>query len=144
MAVISIQLWEKIRQSIPEEDFLFRHRMKKYVPGNHNGASDPFLYLIWWLLSRHTRYLIRENSYVHDFGFVFGHLPGAPFAHLTRDEWNELYVLFYMEHKMRFISRYSDWGLEKFSHRSWRRNDRQMKEWGFETYQDWEGSKRAA
>lgn len=129
-------LWEQVRDSIPTS-FKYKDQLNHKEPGNHNGASSPFRIFYPIIYELEERSVIRDNSYVHDFGYIFGHLPGAPYAHLTRNQWDKLYRDYYIRHDMIFTSRTHYFFTDNFGQKSWDRNDHRMHEWGYYQYSDY-------
>lgn len=129
-----LPLWGDIRSTIPSECFLYRHQLTKpYPPGNHNGASSPFRFLYPVIYSRKLRRLIYENSYLHDAGYTIFQLPGSPWFHLTRDQWDLIYRQKYRDEGYRKVAWAHYTTLRRYGQGAWDKNRAIMER----LYGDW-------
>lgn len=118
----------------------FRHRFEfppgRVPPGNHNGASSPFRFLYPLIYTDEQRAAIDEASYLHDWLYMYGRLPGAPGGteYLTRGECDRLYRQYYLDHGFNKIATVHYLGVRLGGGRPWRRNARFMAAAGDDTY----------
>lgn len=118
--------FEEIREVIPEW-------------WNDNGNSDPLKKIAWWVYSKETKKLLEIFPFVHDWGYRYGRLMGAPLDtwHWDQNEWDRLVYWYLKDHGKWMAARNQYTGLRIGGWRAWRNNAKMMARMGDDTYGDY-------
>lgn len=109
-----------------------------------NGPSSPFrpVYPLIYPRDSHVRKIMWEASFIHDGGYWILRLPGSPYEHVTRKEWDQAYRNHIRDNGHPIVAAMHYRALRAMGGLAWQRNWRRMVELGYEDLEAWAAIKR--
>lgn len=97
---------------------------------NNSSPGRPFWRLVYW--KRETRKQLDRVAFVHDWGYWYGRLPGAPLGthQWSRADWDRCFYWYLRDQGIRYPALIEYRGLRFGGGRAWRKNARTMERMG--------------